>query len=136
MDDAIVTVALPATVEQSVVATCVAAAPHEACGLLLGRSNTVVLAVPARNIDERPHVRYTLDPRDHFSAVRTARALALEIIGVYHSHPAGGASPSVTDTAEAVHHLLYVIVGLEPMVVVRAWRLRHGNFDAIGLVRT
>ena len=58
------------------------------------------------------------------------------MIGVWHSHPAGGAWPSATDIAEAHTDFLYLIVGLAPAPDVRAWQLVDGNFVQRHLVRT
>jgi len=111
------------------------AAPREACGLLVGRGRAVVRVVPARNVDPSP-VRYTVAPEDHFAALRAARRDGLEVIGAWHSHPAGTPEPSASDTAEATADLVYVIVGLQPTPAVAAWRLVDGNFAAVSLVRT
>lgn len=123
----------PALLEQ-LMALSAAAAPLEACGLLVGRGDDLVRAVPARNADASP-TRYTVAPEDHFAALRAARADGLEVVGAYHSHPAGAAVPSATDRAEASPDFLYVIVGLQPPAV-RAWRLVAGNFVPVSLVRT
>lgn len=128
-------IAIPGQVFDVLVAEAIAGAPLERCGLLLGRPDTVTRLHPARNADASP-TRYTIDPRDHFDALRAARAEGLAVIGVWHSHPAGGATPSPTDTAEAVSDFLYLIVGLSPAPEVRAWQLVDGNFEPRHLVRT
>jgi len=111
------------------------AAPREACGLLVGRGREVVRVVPARNADPSP-TRYTVAPEDHFAALRAARRDGLDVIGAWHSHPAGTPEPSASDTAEATVDLVYLIVGLQPEPAVAAWRLVGGNFAAVSLVRT
>src|SRR5919106_786727 len=40
------------------------AAPHECCGILLGRSGEIIEAVPARNLADDPN-RFFIDPADH-----------------------------------------------------------------------
>jgi len=119
----------------ALVAAARAAAPREACGLLVGRGGEVLRVVPARNVDPSP-LRYTIAPEDHFATLRAARRDGLEVIGAWHSHPAGAPEPSASDTAEATADLLYLIVGLHPEPAVAAWRLRDGNFVAVSLVRT
>lgn len=126
---------LPPDLVDALVAHAVHDAPREACGLLIGRDRTVIRAVPARNVDPRD-TRYTIAPEDHFAALRAARRDGLEVLGAYHSHPAGSAEPSGADTAEAFPDFAYVIVGLVPAPRVRAWRLVDGNFAALSLVRT
>lgn len=126
---------LPGSLGDTLVAEAIAAAPHEACGLLVGRDGEVHRVVPARNVDASP-ARYTIDPADHFAALRAARRDGLAVIGAYHSHPAGPPVPSPTDMAEASPDFLYVIVGLAPAPAVAAWRLVDGNFIGLSLVRT
>jgi proteasome lid subunit RPN8/RPN11 len=117
------------------VALAIAGAPVEQCGLLIGVPGVVLRAHPARNLDASPR-RYTVNPADHFAALRAARADGLTVIGAWHSHPAGPAIPSATDRAEAAPDFLYLIVGLVPAPDVRAWQLVDGNFVPRHLVRT
>ena len=76
------------------------AAPLECCGLLLGTSDRIVEAVPARNVAESA-TRYLVEPADHFAAIRRGRNCGLDVIGGYHSHPAGPQIPSPRDIAES-----------------------------------
>ena len=107
-------------------------APEECCGLLLGTADSVAASVRAANVAEDRQRRYRIDPRDHFSAIRQARTLGLEVVGAYHSHPASPAIPSETDRAEAFEAFVFVIVGRSE---IRAWRLSSGNFTEVALVR-
>jgi len=111
-------------------------APTECCGLLLGRDGEIVEAVRARNIAGDPLTRFLIDPIDHFTAVRTARARALDIVGFYHSHPLSAAEPSPRDVAEFDYpDHLYVIVSLltEP-ADVRLFRFVSRNFQPVSFV--
>ena len=112
-----------------------AEAPREACGLLVGADASIAYQVPTRNADASP-TRYSVPAAEHFAAIRIARAAQLEVIGVYHSHPQGPAEPSATDTAEAFPRFLFLIAGLSPAPVLRAWHLVAGNFAELRLVRT
>ncbi len=129
------TIAIPGPLIDQLVAQAMAGAPLEQCGLLIGRPGVVMRAFAARNADAAAF-RYTVEPADHFEALRSARRDHLDVIGVWHSHPAGGARPSATDIAEAHADFLYVIVGLAPAPEVRAWQLVDGNFARRHLVRT
>jgi len=108
-----------------------AEAPRECCGLLVGTGETVVRSVRARNLDEKA-TRYLIDPEDHFTAIRAARADGLEVIGAYHSHPSSAPVPSPTDVAEANSgsDFLYVIVSLVNDEV-QAYRIEDGQFVSI-----
>jgi proteasome lid subunit RPN8/RPN11 len=108
-----------------------AEAPRECCGLLIGKGESVVRSVRARNLDVKA-TRYLIDPEDHFAAIRSARADGLEVIGAYHSHPSSAPIPSATDIAEADSgsDFLYVIVSLVDDDV-QAYRIANGQFVSI-----
>ncbi|WP_121118397.1 Mov34/MPN/PAD-1 family protein [Croceibacterium ferulae] len=78
-----------------------AAHPRECCGLLLGRGQAIVQAVPAANVAAEPWHRFEIDPATLIAAHRAARAGGPAVLGYYHSHPTGDARPSATDQAQA-----------------------------------
>jgi proteasome lid subunit RPN8/RPN11 len=102
-----------------------AALPREACGLLLGRERSdrgeVVRALAARD-RARAADRFELDPADQLLAEELAESNGLAVIGVWHSHPRGGAAPSARDRAEALACWWQVIVGLGRDPELAAWR--------------
>lgn len=108
-------------------------APRECCGLLVGTSDAIVRSVRARNLDVSA-TRYLIDPQDHFTAIRNARAESLEVVGAYHSHPSSTAVPSTTDVVEANSgsNFLYVIVSLVGDDV-RAYRIENGLIHPLAL---
>lgn len=108
-------------------------APRECCGLLVGKGESIVRSVRARNRDAKA-TRYLIDPEDHFAAIRGARADGLAVIGAYHSHPSSEAVPSPTDVADANSgsDFLYVIVSLLNEEV-RAYRIEGGAFTPLAL---
>jgi proteasome lid subunit RPN8/RPN11 len=80
--------------------------PHECCGVLLGKSldgtNVVHEIRRAGNTrTDAAHNRYHIDPVELIRIQKQARALALDIVGFYHSHPDHPAQWSPTDFAEA-----------------------------------
>jgi proteasome lid subunit RPN8/RPN11 len=86
--------------------------PDEACGILLGHGARIEDAVPARNAHPTPRTHFEIDPQALIDAHRAARAGGPEVIGYYHSHPAGLAEPSATDRARAAHDgRVWAIVG-------------------------
>ena len=105
---------LSRAVKRAIVAHARAAAPDECCGLLVGTGRRVDLAVPMRNAESRPRTGFRLDPSEHIAVRRVLRRLTpeLQIVGVYHSHPAGPARPSARDLAESHYpEWLFAIVG-------------------------
>ena len=109
----------------------------ECCGLLIGLPNRIERIHPARNLRASP-TEYLVDPADHFTAIRAARAEGLAVVGAYHSHPRSTAVPSATDLAEASSgDFLYLIVSLQggpdAGSDVRGYRLRGRNWQEVTL---
>ena len=108
--------------------------PLEACGLMAGApgSNEIVRFFPCRNVDQSARV-YTIDPRDHLRAERTAEDEGLEIRGVMHSHTHTEAYPSPTDVAAAPdpdwHYLIVTLKRETPEL--RTFRIRGGQITEI-----
>jgi [CysO sulfur-carrier protein]-S-L-cysteine hydrolase len=69
--------------------------PDESCALLLGENNVVVEIFPMRNIDESP-VTFSMDSTELLDAYSLAESKGLQVIGIFHSHPAQP-SPSSSD---------------------------------------
>jgi proteasome lid subunit RPN8/RPN11 len=125
-----------AAVLESIVAHAREAAPHECCGLLLGRTGTIVEAVRTRNIADDPATRFLVDPKDHIDGRRAARDRGLEVVGFYHSHPHSAAEPSARDLDEfSAPDQIYAIVSLlaEPAEVA-LFRLEGGGFRRLSLI--
>ena len=95
---------LPAVLAEQIRREAAAAHPGECCGLIEGeRDGDVFRATalhPARNLAQAAD-RFEIDPRDHLAASKAARANGRQLIGCYHSHPAGRAQPSARDLAGA-----------------------------------
>jgi desampylase len=108
-----------------------AEAPGECCGVLVGRPDLIERAIAAHNAAPHPATRFLVDPRDHFEAIRAARATGRMVVGYYHSHPAGPPVPSPTDLAESGEaEAIHVIAGAGaggPLTELRAYRLIDGE---------
>lgn len=104
--------------------------PDECCGVLIGRCHSGatfverVLSVGNERQDSR-HNRYLISPETVLAAHKEARALGLEVVGYYHSHPDHPARPSDFDREHAWPGVSYLIVSVEQRKVVdaRSWRL-------------
>jgi proteasome lid subunit RPN8/RPN11 len=83
-------------------------APLEACGLLAGREARVEAILPITNAAQSP-VQYRMEPREQVEALTWIEARRLELLGIYHSHPAGPERPSATDIEEAAYPVVYLI---------------------------
>lgn len=127
-----ITVLLRATLRDQILTAATAAEPVEACGLLLGIRETTcariesVVGLPNRT-GQNPQTHYQIDPLDFLRLDREAQSRGLDVIGVWHSHPDGSATPSATDRALAWPDWCYLIAGRDDNGKhdVRAWRFRN-----------
>jgi [CysO sulfur-carrier protein]-S-L-cysteine hydrolase len=114
--------------------------PEEACGIVAGACLDVGTALyRGRNLSPEPRVAFEVDPGT------LARQLDLEdaglaITAIYHSHPAGPATPSPIDISrmsEAYPDSAILICSLTDVEspVLRAFRVIRGQAREIGLVQ-
>ena len=106
--------------------------PFEVCGILGGRGNIVSAIYPMTNTDAgRDH--FMMDPPEQFSVVKALRSQELEMLAVYHSHPATPARLSDEDIRLALTpDISYVIVSLaDPSAPeVRSFRIADKKVDS------
>ena len=87
-------------------------APIEACGYLAAQNGVVNKHYELTNMDQS-EVHFSFDPKEQFAAIKDARAQGLDVVAVYHSHPASPARPSGEDIRLAYDpNISYVIVSL------------------------
>jgi len=84
-------------------------APFEACGLLAGLNSKVESVLGVTN-QAQSAVRYVMDPIGQLKAFEWIESNGLDLIGIFHSHPAGPETVSPTDIAEAAYEVVYVIL--------------------------
>lgn len=82
--------------------------PLEACGLLAGARDRVERVILVRNQAQSP-VRFVMDPYQQLEAFDWIESKGLELLGIFHSHPAGPATASATDVAEAAYDVMHLI---------------------------
>ena len=104
---------------------------EEVCGVLAGtrgegdEPSVVALAHEAENVADEPEVRYRIDPEEQLELFEATEAAGRDVVGFYHSHPAGPASPSETDAARATWPgYSYAICALDGSPFVGSWRWR------------
>ena len=104
------------------------ASPAECCGVLIGRRDLVVGAVPTPNLSTDPN-RFSIDPQAHIATRRRARARGLAVTGFFHSHPHSAPEPSETD-ADATYqgHLCAIVGVVDGEYELRLFRLTGGLF--------
>jgi len=108
-------------------AAAAAASPDaEICGLLLGTADAIEAHRPCRNVAPDLARAFEIDPAALLAAHRVARAGGPAVIGHYHSHPGGRATPSPTDAAAAAGDgALWLILGADG--AIGAWRAVAGG---------
>ncbi len=82
--------------------------PLEACGLLAGKNDRVEKVIVVRN-QAQSRVRFVMDPYEQLRAFDWIEANGLDLLGIFHSHPAGPETASVTDIAEAAYEVVHLI---------------------------
>jgi len=108
----------------------VRAYPRECCGILVGSESasgervvTTALAVKNAYAGDQSD-RFTIDPLDALRADRQARAVGLDVIGFFHSHPDHGMYFSATDLKNSAPAYSNVVLSV-----------RRGVFESAGAFR-
>ncbi len=118
------TIQIPRSIFDEIIAQAHNEQPRECCGLLGGRDSQATGRYPLQNKSPEPETRYFAAPEDLFDAMKRMRSVSEELIGIYHSHPNGDAYPSKTDIELAFYpRAIYLIIALEPQAEVRAFRI-------------
>lgn len=118
---------IPSDIIQDMIAHARELAPHECCGILSGKQETVVGCYRITNImasmpeqelsrfegaklsdlqrlsaEERADIAFQMDAKEMAMAQRDMRTKNADLIGFYHSHTASPARPSQTDITIAM----------------------------------
>ncbi len=106
--------------------------PYEACGYLAGIDGAVKAVYPMVNVDHSED-HFSLDPKEQFAVIKQARQAGLDILAVYHSHPASPARPSKEDIRLAYDpNVVYVIVSLlGDLPDLKAFRIIDGVVSGV-----
>ena len=113
------------------------ASSDEICGLLFGTMEEIQHTLPCSNVAPHPETGFELDPAELIAAHKAERAGGPKIIGCYHSHPTGTASPSPRDAAAAAEDgsIWLILAG----TAASAWRSgetgeHEGRFAPVALI--
>lgn len=82
--------------------------PLEACGLLAGKEDRVEKVLLIRN-QAQSLTRFVMDPYEQLQAFTWIDSHELDLLGIFHSHPAGPETASITDIAEAAYEVVHLI---------------------------
>jgi len=84
--------------------------PYEACGIIAGvTGEKAVKFYPARN-ELKSETRYNIAPEDLHSILMDLEEKGLDVWGIFHSHPATPAYPSVTDIKQSYYPDSYYLI--------------------------
>lgn len=111
------------------------ASPLEACGLLAGLDGQVRRLYEVENRLNSP-IAYEMEPHQQLQAMLDMEESDLQLLAIYHSHPAGPQTPSASDVAQSYYPgVAYIIVSLaDPdQPVARAFYIDGGRYYEIAL---
>ncbi len=75
-----------------------------------------------------------MDPAEQLEALNRMEADGLDLVGIFHSHPAGPDHPSATDITEAAYEVAYLIWSrAEADWTVRGYWIEGQRATEIGL---
>lgn len=83
-------------------------APLEACGLLAGKNDRVEKVILVQN-QAQSATRFLMEPYEQLQAFDWIESNGLDLLGIFHSHPAGPETTSSTDIAEAAYEVIHLI---------------------------
>ena len=114
--------------------------PNEACGILAGDRSAhdggrALGFHPLTNAEASPFL-YRIDPVEQLHAMLAIDDADAVVWGIFHSHVASAAQPSVTDISLAFYpEALYLICSLADASAphIRAWSIRDGAASEVAL---
>jgi [CysO sulfur-carrier protein]-S-L-cysteine hydrolase len=128
---------LPRHLYRMMLEHCHAEKPVEACGIFAGEGNRALVGYALTNSKASP-IAYRVDDQELASAWQDLTGRTLKLVGIYHSHPTGPATPSRTDIQQATYpEAVYLIVSFaDSSPRVGAYRIVGGQSRQISLALT
>lgn len=112
-------------------------ASEEVCGVLAGEhgdtESRAADVYPVENAAATPEIRYAMAPEEQLAVLDAVEEAGHEVVGFYHSHPAGPTHPSETDAERATWPgYSYVICAFDGHPFVGSWRWRGDDAGFAG----
>jgi len=127
---------IPNNIFEQMLKQAEAEAPIEACGILAGSDSKIEKLYKMTNADKST-THFMMEPAEQFKVVKDVRSAGLEMLAIYHSHPATPARPSQEDIRLSLTpDVTYVIVSLQGpgSPAVKGFLIEDGNVGEV-LVR-
>ncbi len=127
---------LPAALRAAILDHALASPDVEVCGLLGGLDGLAFTRYPVANVADQPATTFLMDARGQLGAMKDMRERGEELVGIYHSHPAGPAAPSARDLEFAAYPgVAYLIISLQQRdePVLAAFAFDGGAFRPLAL---
>jgi proteasome lid subunit RPN8/RPN11 len=107
---------------------------EEICGVLAGeygeRESVVREVHRAENVADTPQIRYAMDPEEQLEITEHVEDAGQDVVGFYHSHPAGPVEPSETDADRATWPgYTYAICAFDGYPYLGSWRWTGDRFE-------
>lgn len=111
--------------------------PCEVCGILAGTLDSAGSKKEVKKVyrminADKSAETFLMDPTEQLKVMKEIRGEGLEMVGIYHSHPATKAYPSEHDVRMAFYpEVSYVIVSLEKNEepYLRSFIIKDGNIE-------
>jgi proteasome lid subunit RPN8/RPN11 len=108
-------------------------APLEACGVLAGLNSRVEAVLEVANQAKSP-VRFLMDPIEQLKTFEWIESNGLELLGIFHSHPAGPGVVSPTDITNAAYAVVHIILArVGGPWQARGFWIENGAFSEVTL---
>lgn len=126
-------VRLPPAVASEIARHALASPGEEVCGLIGVDAGGGMRCYPVRNVARDRSHAFEMEPGGQIDAMRRMRERGEQLLGIYHSHPAGPPAPSLTDIVRHEYpEALYFIVSLTGGAPeLRAFRIRNQKVSEI-----
>jgi len=107
--------------------------PLEACGLLAGKNDWVEKVFLIEN-QAKSRVRFRMNPKEQLEAFKWIESNESDLIGIFHSHPAGPETVSATDIEEAAYPVAQIVWSrLQGDWIARGFWIEHKQVTEITL---
>lgn len=126
--------------EKDLLSACQLRLPYETCGVLYGAELQNHVAVDGysiiRNISACATSAFSFDPKEWIDIYYQAQKNQRNIVGFFHSHPQGSASPSIDDQAGSIPWKTYCIISLiENDQIIKAYQRDGDQWVCLPLIR-